>query len=103
MLVPSRLPPKNANRRDLVDASNREGRLDDEWIEFRPARWLVATVALLWLWLVRPKVGKRALVTFAWPYIPRRLNLIAGGIAAVLSSCSREAWQRLVLVLRQPA
>ena len=103
MLVPSPLHPNERKPPDLVHASDREGRLGDEWIEFRPARSLVATVALLWLWLVRPQVGKRALVAFAWRFIPRRFKLIAGGVAAVALVVLAGSVAALVLVLDQLA
>ena len=102
MLVPSRLPNERKPR-ELVHASNREERLGDEWIEFRPARWLVATVALLWLCLVRTKSGKRALVALAWRSIPRRLKLIAGGVAGVVFVVLAGSVATLVLVLDQLA
>ena len=60
-------------------------------------------MALLWLWLVRPKVGKRALVAFAWPFIPRRLKLMAGGVAAVALVVFAGGVAALVLVLGQLA
>jgi hypothetical protein len=103
MLVPSPLHPKERKPPDPVHASDREERLGDEWIEFRPARWLVATVALLWLWLARPQVGKRALVAFAWRFVPRRLKLIAGGVAAVALVVLAGSVAALVLVLDQLA
>ena len=84
MLVPSPLHRNELKPPDRpVQSSESEGRLEDGWIEFRPARWLVATIALLWLWLVRPQFGKRELVVSAWQFTPRRLKLIAGGVAAV--------------------
>ena len=102
MLVPSRLP-KERSHRDLVHTSNSREGLGDEWIEFRPARWLVATVALLWLLLVRPKFGKRALVAVAWRTIPRRLKFIAGGVAGVALVVLAGSVAALVLVLDQLA
>jgi hypothetical protein len=104
MVVPSPLHRKDRKTPDLyVQASGREGRLGDEWIEFRPARWLVAIVALLWLSLVRPQFGKRALVAFAWRFIPRRLKLIAGGLAAVALVVLAGSVAALVFVLDQLA
>jgi hypothetical protein len=96
--------PLHANERkppEVVHASDREGRFGDEWIEFRPAGWLVATVALFWLLLVRPQFGKRALVAFAWRFSPRRLKLIAGGVAAVALVVLAGSVAALVLVLDQ--
>ena len=103
MLVRSPLHPKGRKPPDLVRASERKGRLGEEWVEFRPARWLVATVALLWLWLVRPAFGKRALVAFAWRFTPRRLKLIAGGIAAITLAVLAGSVVALVLVLEHLA
>ena len=102
MLVPSRLPKKRSHR-DLVHTSNSREGLGDEWIEFRPARWLVATFALLWLRLVRPQFGKRALVAFAWRSIPRRLKLIASGVAGVALVVLAGSVAALVLLLDQLA
>jgi hypothetical protein len=104
MLVRSPLHPNDRKPPDLdVYASSREGRLGDGWIEFRPARWLVATVALLWLWLVRPQFGKRALVALAWRFTPRRFKLIAGGVVAVALVVLAGSVAALVLVLDQLA
>ncbi len=103
MLVPSPLQPKDREPRDLdVHASGSEG-LGDGWIEFRPARWLVATLALVWLWLVRPQFGKRALVAFAWRFTPRGLKLIVGGVAALALVLLAGSVAALVLVLGQLA
>ncbi len=103
MPVPSPLHSEERKPPEIVHASDREGRLGDEWIEFRPARWLVATVALLWLALVRPQFGKRAIVAFAWRSIPRKLKLIAGGVAAVALVALAGSVAALVLVLDQLA
>ena len=100
MLVPSPLHRNELKPPDLsVQAPDREGRLEDGWIEFRPARWLVATIALLWLWLVRPQFGKRELVVSAWRFTPRRLKLIAGGVAAVALVVLAGSVAALVLML----
>ena len=104
MLVPSPLHRNELKPPDLsVQASEREGRLEDGWIEFRPARWLVATIALLWLLLVRPQFGKRELVVSAWQFTPRRLKLIAGGVAAVALVVLAGSIAALVLMLVQLA
>ena len=103
MLVPSPLDPKERKPPDRVHASDRERPLGDEWIEFRPARWLVSAIALLWLWLARPQFGKRALVAVAWRFVSRRLKLIAGGIAAVALVVLAGSVAALVLVLDQLA
>ncbi|HEY6930921.1 MAG TPA: hypothetical protein VJA66_14695 [Thermoanaerobaculia bacterium] len=99
MLVPSPLQPNDRKPPDLgVHASG-----SDAWIEFRPARWLVATIALLWLWLVRPKFGKRALVALAWRFTPRRFKLVAGAVAALALVVLAGSVAALVLVLDQLA
>ena len=100
MLVRSPLQPSERTPPDLdVHVSGTEGRLGEGWIEFRPARWLIATVALLWLWLVRPQFGKRALVALAWRFTPRRFKLIAVGIAAVALVVLAGSVAALVLML----
>ena len=104
VLVPSPLHRNELKPPDLsAQTSDREGRLEDGWIEFRPARWLVATIALLWLWLVRPQFGKRELVVSAWGFTPRRLKLITGGVAAVALIVLAGSIAALVLVLVQMA
>jgi hypothetical protein len=104
MLVPSPLHRNERKPPDLsVQASDGERGLEDGWIEFRPARWLVATIALLWLWLVRPQFGKRELVVSAWRFTPRRLKLIAAGVAAVALVVLTGSVAALVLVLVQLA
>jgi len=99
----SPLLPKGRRPPALADASKGEGRLGEEWIEFRPARWLVAAIALLSFWLVRPHFGKRALVAFAWRFSPRRLKLIMGGVAALALVVLAGSLAALVLVLDQLA
>ena len=56
---------------------------DEVRFEFRPAPWLLASLALLKYWFVRPRLGKRALVGLAWRFLPRRFKLIAGGAATL--------------------
>jgi hypothetical protein len=97
-------PVRSTDRKgsDLdVPASSRQGRFGDEWIEFRPARWLLAAVALLSLWLVRPTIGKRALLALAWRFTPRRLRLIAAGAAGLALMVLAGSVAALVLVLEQ--
>src|SRR5262245_33852378 len=88
-----------------IASRNLRGRrsVTDEWalVEFRPARWLVAALALLALWLVRPMLGKRALLALAWRFAPRRLRLIAGGLAALAVVVIAASVATLVLILDQ--
>jgi hypothetical protein len=99
---PVRRTDRNGSDLD-VPATSRQGRRGDEWIEFRPARWLLAAVALLSLWLVRPKIGKRALLALAWRFTPRRLRLIAAGAAGLALMVLAGSVAALVLVLDQLA
>jgi hypothetical protein len=64
--------------------ASRRSRVSDEWtlVEFRPAPWLLTALAVLALWLVSPTLGKRGLLALAWKFAPRRLRLLAGGVAA---------------------
>jgi len=75
----------------------------EEWIEFRPARWLVAALTLVGLWLARPGLGKRALIAVAWRFVPRRFKLIAGGAAALAFIVLAGSVAALVLALSQLA
>lgn len=104
----SPLRADDRKREDLVPtaataATGRQGRLADEWthVEFRPARWLVVALALLGLSLVRPKLG--VLLAVAWRFFPRRLKLIAGGVAAFALVLLAGSVAALVLVLNQLA
>jgi hypothetical protein len=77
----------------------------DEWtlVEFRPARWLLTALTVLALWLVSPEVGKRGLLALAWQFAPRRLRLIAGGVAALALVVVAGSVAALALVLNQLA
>ena len=98
----SRKRHNDRKRPDLaIRATSRP--LDDEWIEFRPARWLVAALTLLGLWLARPRVGKRALLVVAWQFIPRRFKLIAAGAAALALLVLAGSVAVLLLALNQLA
>ena len=90
-------------RPDLDTPASTQRRLGDEWVEFRPARWLVAALTLLGLWLARPRVGKRALLAVAWGFIPRRFKLIAGSAAALALIVLAGSVAAIVLVLNQLA
>ena len=61
----------------------------------------MAVIAIVWLWLARPQFGKRALVAFAWRFSPRRLKLIAGGVAAIALVVLAGSVAALVFVLDQ--
>jgi len=98
------IPPNRRKQRDI--ATGQAGRrVADEWtlVEFRPARWLVAALTVLWLWLTRPPVGKRALLAVAWRFTPRRLKLIAGGAATLALIVFLGSVAALLLVLNQLA
>jgi hypothetical protein len=79
------VPNERKHREIATGQASRQRGGSDEWtlVEFRPARWLVTTLTVLALWLVSPKLGKRGLLALAWQFAPRRLRLIAGGIAAL--------------------
>jgi hypothetical protein len=79
------LPDDRKHRKIATRQASRQRDGSDEWtlVEFRPARWLLTALTVLALWLVSPKLGKRGLLALAWQFAPRRLRLIAGGVAAV--------------------
>jgi hypothetical protein len=78
-------------------------RVSDEWtlVEFRPARWLLTALTVLALWLVSPNLGKRGLLDLAWQFAPRRLRLIAGGVAALALVVLAGSVAALALALTQ--
>ena len=106
MRVPQRIHPDYRERRDVVtrEASGKR-HVADDWtlVEFRPARWLLASLTLLAFLLIRPALGKRALLAFAWRFAPRRLRLIAGGLAALAVVVLAGSAAAVVLVLDQLA
>jgi hypothetical protein len=79
------LPDDREHREITPRHASRQRRVGDEWtlVEFRPARWLLTALTVLALWLVSPGLGKRGLLALAWQFAPRRLRLIAGGVAAL--------------------
>jgi hypothetical protein len=79
------LPHDRQHREVATRHARRQRRVSDEWtlVEFRPARWLLTALTVLALWLVSPTLGKRGLLGLAWQFAPRRLRLIAGGVAAL--------------------
>ena len=83
-------------------ASRRRG-VSDEWtlVEFRPARWLLTALTVLALWLVSPTLGKRGLLALAWRFAPRRLRLVAGGVAALAVVVLAGSVAALALALNQ--
>jgi hypothetical protein len=101
--APRLTQPPDYERRDIVARDARERPAADEWrlIEFRPARWLVVSLALLAFWLVRPALGKRALLALAWRFTPPRVRLMAGGVAALALVVLAGSMAALVLVLDQ--
>jgi len=104
MAVPHRILPPDRDRRDVEtrEASTKRN-VTTDWtlVEFRPAGWLLASLAILALWLVRPIAGKRALLAVAWRFTPPRLRLIAGGVAALALVAFVGSVAALVLVLEQ--
>ena len=106
MPVPQRILPADRDRRDVAAGEARTTRnVADDWtlVEFRPARWLLAALTILAFWLVRPTMGKRALLALAWRFTPRRLRLIAGGVATLALLVLVGSLAALVLVLDQLA
>lgn len=47
-----------------------------------PARWLVVALAVVQLVLKRGALGKVGIATVLWSVAPRKLKLVAGGVAA---------------------
>jgi hypothetical protein len=78
------LPDDRKHREIATGQASRQRHVSDEWtlVEFRPARWLLTALTVLALWFVSPTLGKRGLLALAWQFAPRRLRLIAGGVAA---------------------
>ena len=91
------------HRKIATDHSTRQRRVSDEWtlVEFRPARWLLTALTVLALWLVSPNLGKRGLLALAWQFAPRRLRLIAGGVAALALVVLAGSVAALALALNQ--
>ena len=91
-------------RREIATReASRQRRVSDEWtlVEFRPARWLLTALTFLALWLVSPTLGKRGLLALAWQFAPRRLRLIAGGVAALTLVVLAGSVAALALALTQ--
>src|SRR4026207_1537165 len=79
------LPDDRKHREIATRQASRQRHLSDEGAlgEFRPARWLLTALTVLALWLVSPTLGKRGLLALAWRFAPRRLRLVAGGVATL--------------------
>jgi len=93
-------------RRDVeTREASRDRHTAESWtfVEFRPARWLLVSLALFAFWLVRPALGNRAILVLAWRFTPHRLRLIAGGVAALALVTLAGSVATLVLVLDQVA
>ena len=105
MAVDQRILPRDRDHRDLDtrDASRKDVAGDWTLVEFRPARWLLASLTILTLWLVSPILGKRAVLALAWRFTPRRLRLVAGGVAALALVVLVGSVAAFVLVLDQLA
>jgi hypothetical protein len=99
------LPDDRKHRELATRHARRQRRVNDEWtlVEFRPARWLLTALTVLALWLVSPTLGKRGLLGLAWQFAPRRLRLIAGGVAAFALVVLAGSVAALALVLNQLA
>jgi hypothetical protein len=80
------LPDDREHREITTRQTIGHRRASDAWtlVEFRPARWLLTALTVLALWLVSPTLGKRGLLGLAWQFAPRRLRLIAGGVATLV-------------------
>ena len=104
--MPASHPTLPNDRKHREIATRQEGRQrggSDEWtlVEFRPARWLLTALTVLALWLVSPNLGKRGLLDLAWQFAPRRLRLIAGGVAALALVVLAGSVAALALALTQ--
>jgi len=97
------LPNDRKHRAIATRHASRQRGGSDEWtlVEFRPARWLLTALTVLALWLVSPKLGKRGLLALAWDFAPRRLRLIAGGVAALALVVVAGSVAALALALTQ--
>ena len=97
------LPDDRKHREVPTRQASRQRRVSDEWtlVEFRPARWLLTALTVLALWFVSPKLGKRGLLALAWQFAPRRLRLIAGGVAALALVVLAGSVAALALALNQ--
>jgi len=96
------LPDDRKHREIATRQASRQRRISDEWtLEFRPARWLLTALTVLALWLVSPNLGKRGLLDLAWQFAPRRLRLIAGGVAALALVVLAGSVAALALALTQ--
>ena len=95
--------PKDRKHRDSAPRQASRRGSADEWtlVEFRPARWLVSALTLLALWLGGAKLGKRGLLALAWRFAPRRVRLVAGGVAAVALVVLAGSVAALALALTQ--
>ena len=58
-------------------------RTNDRTTRFVPAWWLLATLALLKVWLSGGTFGKLGAASLVWSLAPRKLKLVAGGFAGV--------------------
>ena len=99
------LPDDRKHREIAPRHASRQRRVSDEWtlVEFRPARWLLTALTVLALWLVSPTLGKRGVLALAWQFAPRRLRLMAGGVAALAFVVLAGSVAALALALTQLA
>ena len=100
------IQPNDRKHREIATRqASRQRHVADEWtlVEFRPARWLLTALTVLALWLAGLTLGKRGLLALAWQFAPRRLRLIAGGVAALAFVVLAGSVAALALALNQLA
>jgi hypothetical protein len=70
---------------------------------FRPARWVVVALAISRLWRVRRIFSVWSAVWLAWGFMPRKVKLAVGGVAAATLLVMVGAVAALGLALSQLA
>jgi hypothetical protein len=99
------LPDDPKDQGIAATQARRQRSVGDGWtlVEFHRARWLLTALTVLALWVVSPGLGKRGLLALSWKFAPRRLRLIAGGVAALALVVLVGSVAALALVLSQLA
>jgi hypothetical protein len=72
-----------------------------EEIRFVPARWLAILFAVIQLVLKRGALGKVGIAALLWSVAPRRLRLVAGGLAAAAAIVLLGALAAIALLVIQ--